>query len=251
MAAGNRTHPGTLDASPEALGPLSQSEWLELYHLFRRARTDFVARQAFSSLAAHVLSFNLRVSTYPRLLEYSQTYGEKFILPDAAKDLLGYTALTGKSYMRIVDIGCGYGWLGRGLVAQGKQLLLVDSRKWTPDVSVRNLEKKPGINAFRSDLREGDFITMCDFLHCIEPAAQSTLVNDVLREYPFLAIEFVGRSSADHRSYKEQLKLFGASVLTTRDLLILANPTHSVAHVRGIGAHVFILAVPRRSLWKG
>lgn len=189
----------------------------DLYHLLRVASNTKVPRtydinlhQVIIGMTRHLLAGG----DYLALVQYSAYYGEQYLLPRAAQVLV--EAGWDESIDRVVEFGAGLGWLARGL----GHLLSVpafsfDKRPWGGIDKYADLETQEGRDCVVAELKDGDIIVMCDFLHCLSNAF------DILAEfssYPMLILEYSPSDPDYAESYAVQLERYGASTFSKDDL---------------------------------
>jgi len=203
---------------------LEKKEIDQLYHLLRRASNITDEEKAAGSvyspdekvsiiygLCRHLLAGG----DYSALIQFSQFYGVSFLLEPVFKAIkkLGWKP------SRIVDLGAGLGWLGRGLSAKFGLIpaLFVDKRPWPLVDFVADLETDTGIKTVLGELREGDLIVASDLLHCLDKPAT---VMGSFSAWPMAILEYCPEDDSLRVSYSEQISRFGASPLEGIDSLV-------------------------------
>lgn len=158
----------------------------QLHILLRRLATEPVEiRRPIVALVHNLLIRN----DYRSLLTFSQWYGETFLLPEVIK-------LLNIKPKRIVELGAGMGWLGKGLAEHfGVPYVPVDRRAFIPDVVLANLETDEGIDTLIETLEEGDFVVMADLLHCLE-SGRIPMLAEALYDHSVLILEYTTKGEA-------------------------------------------------------
>ncbi len=191
---------------------LSLTDLNELYHLMRKAAlTDGAESHAVRSIAHHLLSF----PAYRSLNTFSDYYGTRYLLTDIIIHIKEWRGIPRHS--RIVDVGCGTGWLGKGLAAAfNANYILVDKRYSSAmgDGGGRDivwftldLELLKDLDSLQNILRSDDLIVMCDVLHCLTGQKE---ILDTLGRWDIAAIEYQGLHPEHLSSYDEQIRCYGA-----------------------------------------
>ena len=181
-----------------------------LYHYLRRLAVDGSDEEinAVINLINHLLGGG----DYQALTQYERFYGLEFI----AEPVFNLIKEKDWVYTRVVELGAGTGWLSRYIASKSGMLpvFTVDKRPWARIDLVANLETEEGVEALFGELRPGDLIVMCEFLHCVD--GSDTLLN-VLSGWNRLILERVPKDPAHKDSFESQLIRFGAYpyILTT------------------------------------
>ena len=193
---------------------MNQKETDQLYHLLRRCYlSDAKDRQAIVGLARHLLCGG----DYLALIQYSQMYGERYLLGPVSTALKN----SGIEFRRIIEFGAGLGWLSRGLsitfAKDGvpKECVTIDKRPWGAISLKADLEKPSDLVAVKTMLREWDLIIMADFLHCVDNPTE--FIAD-LGEWPIMMLEYMPSNPEHLVSYHEQLGRFGATSFSPDDI---------------------------------
>jgi len=187
----------------------------DLYHLLRVAsntvekttidlKTGFTPHEEVNIL--YGLCRHLLVGgDYDALIQFSQYYGMQFLLEPT------YEAIKEKGWKpgRVVELGAGLGWLGRGLAAKLGFLpaLFVDKRPWVLIDVVADLETNAGREEVLNQMKPGDLVVMSDFLHCVVSPEK---ILETFSQVPIAALEYLPVDPDYRDSYKTQLKRHGA-----------------------------------------
>ncbi len=189
---------------------MKREEIDQLYHQLRRVCTesDGLEKNALHGLASHLLSHK---GDYTGLLSFLDYYGAEYVLPDIKKLLMQAASKTGFDFMRVVELGAGFGWLGRGLsTAFSVPALLCDGRQWTGIDVVADIESTNGIKRILDELLPGDLIVMADVLHCLDNPAH---VLSHFCKYPMLIVEYRHINQDYMDSYNAQIAKFGCKII--------------------------------------
>lgn len=180
---------------------LTKREWDLLYHLLRRASMDPYSKPIALGLAQHLLSG----PDYPSLLNYSSYYGSRYLLPRLISLLRRFRV----SPRRIVELGAGRAWLGRGLSEEfGVPLVTVDKRREFSPTLVLDLESQGGLEELSRVLKDQDLIVMADFLHCLDSSWEDLF--RLLSPYSSLVLEYlIGGTYGE--SFKRQIEAYGGN----------------------------------------
>ena len=158
---------------------LTKQEADLLYHLLRKAAVSS-ERDVIGKLAKHLL----QGPWYKGLLSFSSWYGRTYLL-----ERIPWHVWEGE-VSRVLELGAGYGWLGKGLSKKLKvPYLSVDKRKENKPHIVLDLETWAGIEKLCAILGREDLVVMSDLLHCMEPGWVLELM-DVLSENRLLILEY-------------------------------------------------------------
>ena len=209
----------------------------ELYHLLRTVSNDAAGgdrnqNDAVIWLAEHVLEGGY----YLGLIKYSAFYGEKFLLQPTYEAIRN----TEWKFNRIVELGAGLGWLGRGLASKFKiaDVITVDKRLWGAINLSVDLEAGNGKLAVDEVLREGDLIVMSDFLHCVvNPVA----ILNAFPGYPMAVLEYMSTNELFAGSFNKQLKRFGGNPISAEEMLGIVKSTGRYTTIMNFDPYVLIL----------
>jgi len=201
---------------------VNRQEVDQLYHLLRVAsnavreqgvnsKTGLTPQEevnVFRGLCNHLLGGG----DYPALIRFSQYYGERFLLESTLRAVRG----TEWQFSRVVELGAGLGWLGRGVAAGLGSLptLFVDKRSWVLIDVVANLETEAGIEVVLNQLKEGDLIVAADLLHCLD---NPTEVIGHFSKWPLAALEYCSANTDHDTSYCTQIGRYGATPIMPED----------------------------------
>lgn len=191
----------------------------QLYHLLRKFSNS---GDEFIEPAKSIFTHIFYGPAYENLLAYSEFYGQRYLLPKVI-DLIHKFHWEDK-FKRVVDLGCGRGWLGYGVAHRfNKWPVLVDKRS---NVSAPlqdrtmfyclNLETGKDLRYLKAVLEPKDLIVMSDYLHCIENPKQ---LLGVLESHSMIILEYT--SSGNYSwlsSYYHQLKRYGATAFSSEQL---------------------------------
>lgn len=177
----------------------------EFYHLLRElcVTDDIVQKEAVAGLVTHLTQ---PTGNYMGLLRFLSYYGERYILPSVVKMLLSSRHLL--KFSRIVELGAGFGWLGRGVSRAFNQMVVifVDKRQWVFTDIVADIETENGVRRVLDELKDGDLIVMSELLHCLNNP-RDTL--EPFSKWPMLVVEYWPVSEEYGESYRAQITRFG------------------------------------------
>lgn len=177
----------------------------ELYHNLRELciTDDLIQKEAVAGIVSHLTEPK---GDYRGLLRFLSYYGEEYILPDAIK-LLKASSPRLFSFSRVVELGAGFAWLGRGISDAFGQLptVFIDKRQYVFTDVVADFETIQGSKRVLDVLKEGDLIVMSELLHCLDDP-QKTLRP--FTKWPMLVVEYMPLSAAYHDSYNTQIQKF-------------------------------------------
>lgn len=202
---------------------MNKQEIDQLYHLLRQAsnisedrkintKTCLMPQEQINviyGLCRHLLAGG----DYSALVQFSQFYGESYLLGPTFREIKYKFGPTWQP-RRVVEFGAGLGWLGRGLAAKFGMLplLLVDKRPWPLINLVADLESQEDKEVVLHEMKEGDLIVACDFLHCLEDPYEVMAGFD---KWPIAVLEYRPADVSYLESYSEQISRYGASPVTT------------------------------------
>ena len=182
----------------------------ELYHQLRLLYLsgDTQEKEAIRGITSHLTQSSSTQGDYVGLLRFLSYYGERFLLK-AVENAVRSAKLKAN---RIVELGAGFGWLGRGLSnIFNVPAVFVDKRQWVFTDVVADLETKNGRKRVLDVMEPGDLIVMSELLHCLnEPRA----VLEPFRSWPMVVVEYSPTYRGDEDkgyadSYKRQIVEFG------------------------------------------
>lgn len=213
-------------ASNMAAVPRYNNATAKLIHLFKEptSTTDEYAVNSktgltrdeeigiFCGLSRHLLAGG----DYSALIKYSQYYGTRFLIEPAYKHIVSHLYRRSEIHKpkRIVELGAGLGWLGRGLAGKFGLLptLFIDKRPWTFINIVADLETEKGKSLVLSSLQEDDLIVMSDFLHCVDADSLDDILI-MLAPWNKAILEYYPRNNPEWMdSYIEQITRYGADI---------------------------------------
>lgn len=151
----------------------------ELYHQLRSVylNDDITEKEAIMGITSHLTQPHSSQGDYNGLLRFLSWYGEKFLLQDVY-DIMVKCELKPE---RIVELGAGLGWLGRGLARLygNIPLMSVDKRQWVLIDVVADIESTNGRARVVDELKPKDVVVMSELIHCLDNPAETL--------YPFCA----------------------------------------------------------------
>ncbi len=190
---------------------MTKDELDELYHLLRRASNDNTAveyngqQSRIYGLARHLLAGG----DYLALIQYSAWYGEKYLVGLVFAEMVNELIYP----ERIIDVGAGLGWLGRGLTSRYKieHYVTVDKRPWGATTHMLDIENSEDRKYLKKEYPpdKGNVIVMADFLHCTDNPRE--IIGD-FADYPMVILEYSGCNEEHFQSYQEQLRRYSALV---------------------------------------
>lgn len=217
---------------------MNKAQYDQLYHLLREASNtcDSYELVGIKGLVDHLFGGG----DYLRLIQYSELYGEKFLVEPTYNHLVHF----GMKPKRIVEFGAGLGWLSRGLAVKFgiADTLTVDKRPWCGIDIHASLESIEGISTVRRQLKDGDLIVMADFLHCVSNPLGILRVFD---RFPMAALEYLSGWPDYYRSFVDQVKRYGVAPLDIGQLTSMFNtiPTSKVDIV-SINPYILVMSIP-------
>lgn len=186
----------------------------ELYHLLRVASnhasntmvktglSDLEVIDTIGGLSKHLLAGG----DYPALIKFSMYYGRRFLLKPT------YEAIEHTSWQfdRIIELGAGTGWLGRGLSAELDLLpcVFIDKRPWVLIDTIADLETKEGRQEVLGLLKDGDLLVMADLLHCLKTPKE---IMSCFSKWPMAILEYCSTDTEYMESYTTQIARYGAN----------------------------------------
>ena len=209
---------------------MNQWEINELYHLLRRAcvegdREELVALKKISN---HLLSYT---PVYTDLNHFSDYYGRRWLAKSIQVAIDAFLEKGHPIVGRVVDIGCGTGWLGKALaqhfhvppVLIDKRFFqgMSEARELGGDWDLIDIEEPKGLARLKEQLMENDLIVMCDTLHCLKNQKE---VIDELGSWDVFIIEYTGMSNAHYSSYDVQTKMYGSEGVKWQEVLPESTP---------------------------
>ncbi len=181
----------------------------ELYHQLRELSVtdDIQQKEAIKGITDHLTTLTSK-GDYTGLLRFLYYYGERYILPKAVQVM----RMSMLEPSRIVELGSGFGWLGRGLsiALNNTPVLFVDKRQWPLTDIVADLESTNGQKRVLDELKDGDLLVMSEFIHCLGNPVE---VMRKFKRWPALVIEYDAAYQPMQGSYSNQIKRYGADPL--------------------------------------
>ena len=164
----------------------------------------------------------LKGGDYNALIRFSQLYGTENILPRVVEAIES----RGWSPRRVIDIGCGLGWLGRGISSYFSiSKVSIDKRRWPLVDKVLDVDTDNGLDELLKLTEDDDVLVGCEFLHCLERpftfVDSTRMLNRIFIEYSPLSHKMLN-------SYNEQIKRFGCTVVDMNELHAKYNMSSSV-----------------------
>ncbi len=221
----------------EVTRDITKDDMDTLYHLLRQISNsdDEELKMSVNGIVTHLFEG----PSYKSLVGYSQFYGRRYLIPKVLHAIKTDPSLglnqPGR-FDRIVDIGCGLGWLGRGLSGHfNAQVLFIDKRdhislqtmkEWRElhfsfEVRYTDLEIEMGLGFLKSCLKDKDLVVMCDFLHCIDDP--SSLLK-LLAPWPMIILEYCSPKNYPWLcSFQKQLKRYGATAYHMGQLVTIVH----------------------------
>ncbi len=194
----------------------------EYYHLLRvvsngdmsteeftqTGRTQREVNNIFHGLSRHLLAGG----DYDALIRFSAYYGSRFLLKPACEAILK----TDWTPLRIVELGAGFGWFGRGVSARFEVIpcLFVDKRTWVLIDVIADLETDQGLEEILTVMKDGDLIVMADLLHCLDNPKE---VMSQFSKWPMAILEYCPTDIEYANSYSAQIKRYGATPIEPDD----------------------------------
>ena len=209
-----------------------------IYHLLRHLNVRGVDKddelcQAIIGISEHLLS---KDGDYQSLLTFNTIYGERFILPN----LLEWIEMHNRPIDRVIELGCGTGWLGRGIAEHfGANLILTDNRaRGQLDITQLDVESEEGRYKLHSMVNEDDLVVLCDVLHCLKPSDMIELSLAIPTNCQMLVLEYKSTYYAYNNSFDEQIKKKGCIGIGVRDIadFMMIDDFRKI-HTTNIGQH--------------
>jgi len=147
---------------------------------------------------------------YEDLLSFEEFYGTRFLLPVFRRIVNSWP------FDRVVDLGCGKGWLGSGLDSAFKPMdgcLYVDKRPWFDSVRILDLEKEDLGLFFENVIDSRDLIVASELFHCLNAETQRVIIEH-LKDHMFVIAEYGSRIPEFTRTYDTQSSLKGCTAGT-------------------------------------
>lgn len=194
---------------------MNRNQLSELYHNLRElcVTGDVPQKEAIMGITAHLTQPQ---GDYVGLLRFLSYYGERYISEEVVK-LLHYNKHLFE-FSRIVELGAGFGWLGRGISnAYGQMpVRFVDKRQWVFTDIVADIETKNGVKRVLDELKEGDLIVMSELIHCLDNQEETLRP---FTKWPILVVEYWSTNPDYQESYDAQIKKFDCKpMLGIRDV---------------------------------
>jgi len=197
----------------------------ELYHKLRLVSIEgsVTEKLAVFGLTTHLMRTS---GDYRGLLAFLNNYGENYLMPHVIK----VVERSGVEFDRVVDLGCGFCWLGRGLAAaRNLPGLFIDKRQWTLVDIVADIETENGVKRIMDELRPSDLIVMGELIHCI--ADPLKVLGPLFKKWPCVVIEYnPGVGSEYESSYNAQVGALGCVPVVIEDFLNKVDATYEIVH---------------------
>ena len=202
----------------------------ELYHNLRQlcVTDDLIQKEAVAGIVSHLTEPQ---GDYTGLLRFLSYYGENYVLPSVVEFL--HSSIHVPKFLRVVELGAGFGWLGRGLSnAFGVPAMFCDKRQWVFIDIVADIEAKNGVRRVLDELKEGDLIVASELLHCLNDPRKTL---QPFTKWPMLVVEYHSKNPDHRSSYLAQIKKFGCKPIgDVRDvfpgskILVGSTDTHGI-----------------------
>ena len=215
---------------------MDKSQWDHYYHELRKLSLtdDLIQKEAIVGITTHLTKPG---GDYQGLLRFLAYYGELFILPDVIAFLEFNRTL---KFNRVVELGAGFGWLGRGLSTNFNiPAVYVDKRQFTSIDIVADIESVNGRQRVLDILKDGDLIVMSEVLHCLNEPAD---VMSSFAKWPKLVIEYQPVNQDFKKSYEEQIRKLGCTVFPG---IRQVFPDHWISHSTANYTHGIWIVKPR------
>lgn len=210
----------------------------ELYHELRKlcVTDDVFQKEAIAGITSHLTQ---PCGDYTGLLRFLSYYGEEYILPSVV--MLLHWPDPPFEFSRVIELGSGFGWLGRGISRAFNQVpvVFIDKRQWALTDIVTDIETENGVERVLEQMQPGDLVVMSELLHCLEDP-KKTLTP--FRKWPMLVVEYQPVRESFEQSYNAQIKKFGCKPIDSirrifSDAKVLSNSTntHCVCIVFPVG----------------
>jgi len=228
---------------------LEKKEIDQLYHLLRRVSnyaeggvqrgTSLTAKEQIGvlyGLCRHLLAGG----DYLALVQFSQFYGESFLVEPVSKIIKNRGWKPG----RVVEFGAGLGWFGRGLAGNLGMLpiMSVDKRPWPLINLVKDLEVKEDKADILHSMKKDDLIVACDMLHCLEDPYEVMAGFD---EWHIAVLEYMPENDDFRHSYSEQITRYGANPLLSLEGLAAVFPGRKSTLAK-LDPYVLLLVEPAK-----
>jgi len=194
---------------------MNKEELDQLYHNLRELciTEDVFQKEAVAGITNHLTQPQ---GDYQGLLRFLSYYGENYTLPSVIKLLTSSGHLL--KFSRIVELGAGFAWLGRG-ISNAYNLLpvvFVDKRQWIFTSVVADIETKNGIKRVLDEMKEGDLLVMSELLHCLDNPKEAL---QPFTRWPMMVIEYMPSDPSYKESYNAQIKKFNCKpIVDIRDV---------------------------------
>ncbi len=187
----------------------------ELYHLLRvvsnqaidpvSAETGLTGHEIVDVIAGMTRHL-LAGGDYPALIKFCMYYGRRFLLTPTGDAIDG----TSWQFHRVVELGAGTGWLGRGIAARFDYIpcLFVDKRQWALIDLIADLETEVGRQSVLATLKDNDLLVMSDFLHCVEDPKE---ILTYFSKWNIAILEYMPTNESWASSYEKQLARYGGN----------------------------------------
>jgi len=209
----------------------------QLYHQLRAICADgnVAEKAAIGGLASHLTSPN---GDYRGLLIFLTYYGERFLTAKISEVIKSAEL----EFDRIVDLGCGFGWLGRMLAINlgDPPTLFIDKRQWVLVDVVADIESKNGILRVMDELHPKDLIVMGELLHCLRDPEK--VLKPIMSRWPCVIVEYSPDEGSEYAdSYNRQIATFGCKSVNMVEFLDAVGVTYTVVDTP---PHIIVVTRP-------
>jgi len=181
-----------------------------LYHQLRQLSVGDDSKMKNGIL--HLTRYLLESESYLDLLHYESAYGSQYLFPTVRTIASCFEPFP----HRVVDLGCGLGWLGDMLTASlnlPRPGLFIDKRQWLSSITVYDLEKEGPNRLFKEYVKLTDLVVMSELFHCLDNETQVNLIH-CLKPHSFIIVEYGSRYPDYLASYDAQCSLKGCGQMT-------------------------------------
>ena len=148
---------------------------------------------------------------YLALIKFSAYYGRRFLLTRVCDELIR----AGWKPSRVVELGAGLGWLGRGVSTRFGLIpcLYVDKRPWALIDLLADLETEQGVEDVLATMKDGDLVVMSELLHCLDDP-KGTMSH--FSKWPMAILEYAPVNEEYANSYRIQVGRYGADPIAAK-----------------------------------
>lgn len=192
---------------------MNESQLSLMYHNLRELSVtdDVRQKEAIRGLVSHLATDK---GDYDGLLTFLDYFGETLLSPGVINFIQSLKERRGLKFSRVVELGAGYGWLGRALSNHYKiPVISIDKRQHIGVDIVADIESLNGRERVIGELKEGDIIVMSELIHCLDDAVE-TLAP--FTGYPVLIVEYNSTRRGFQGSYEKQISKFNCKPVDSR-----------------------------------